>query len=249
MRRKDITPRILAMILAAASLFSAVPAAVYADETSLAQEIQLLEDEIQTETEAETTETQPEVVENETETAEETTEETTETEETEEETTEEETEEETTSSEENEIVEGDKTQREIAEKAIEAAKEKVSQLLENLLDTVPGGSYVKSLFDCVSGLLGDEFIGSIWGEEADVSAKLEEMMNKLKDIERELSDLSGIVIDLQNTTFKEAINEVHRITKQYIGSEAVDKQPRPMHLIILRMHGISQVTLLASPIS
>lgn len=279
MRRKDITPRILAMILAAASLFSAVPAAVYADETSLAQEIQLLAEEIQTETEtetqpevveteAETTETQPEVSQTETETqpetqpeTEETTEEpvipqtteeepqttseteapsetepqetteesteetetetveesTEETTETEEETTEEETEE-TTSSEENEIEEENSVEREIAAKAIEAAKDKVSQLLENLLDTVPGGSYVKSLFDCVSGLLGDEFIGSIWGEEADVSAKLEEMMNKLKDIERELSDLSGIVIDLQNTTFKEAINEVHRITKQYIGS-------------------------------
>ena len=78
MRRKDITPRILAMILAAASIFRAVPAVVYADETSLVQEIQteaetqpeVVETETETQPEAPQTETetQPEVVETETET-------------------------------------------------------------------------------------------------------------------------------------------------------------------------------------
>ena len=272
MRRNDITPRILAMILSAATLFSTVSTVAFANEDSnTVQEVEALQE--QNEIEQTETAAEPEVIEQEAQesqpvetasetqpaseetvpetqsesqpetqptqqeetpevpqtTQEETPETTAETEpvETTVETTAEESSEATepaaepTTQEETETVEETtdsliddikSKSKGAAEAIISTAKDKVSELFGSLIGTLPGGDYVKSLFDFLTGALGDEIIGNIWSETSELDAVIE----KLEQIQADISRISSSVIELKNANFRNAINEVHRITGQYI---------------------------------
>ena len=102
--------------------------------------------------------------------------------------------------------------KEVAQTIISAAKGKVSELIGSLVGAIPGGEYIKSLFNFLTGALGDEIIGNIWGDVEEIDPVIE----KLEQIQADISKISSSVIELKNTTFRNAINEVHRITGQYI---------------------------------
>lgn len=249
MRRSDLTPRVLAMMLAAALSFTSVPVISYAQEetTSIALENGALEEtqaqpvetqptEAETQnteaqpTEAETqnTETQPQETESsssasETQPAETQTVEEPQTTETEPEVPQ------TTQIEESETPEAEATSeaepespsvidiakkagRDQAEAIISNAKKNVANVLSTLAEVIPGGEYIKSFFDLLTGVLGDDIIGNT-DDDADLSSVIE----KLEEIQTTLSSVAEDVKELKNETFYVAINEIHRISGLYIG--------------------------------
>lgn len=99
-----------------------------------------------------------------------------------------------------------------AEAIISTAKDKVSELFGILIGALQGGDYIKALFDFLTGALGDEIIGNIWSE----TSELDVVIEKLEQIQADISRISSSVIELKNANFSNAINEVHRITGHYI---------------------------------
>lgn len=224
MRRKELTSRILTIILTTAIAFTSMPVASWAQEEI---EMQTTDNEENTQIETileatsefqleptagpeipQTTqeETAPEVPattqqeENEIQTEE--------TNQTSESTT-------ITETQGNSIVDDLKDiRRRTAERIVFSAKDKVSALLEDLIKSLPGGEHIKSIFDLMTGILGDDIVGSIWGYSI---VDLGPVIEKLEEIQAKISDISGDVIELKNTAFRNAINEIHRITGQYIG--------------------------------
>ncbi len=276
MRRKDITPRVLAMILSAATLFSTVSTVAFANEDiNTIQEVE--EPQAQEEIEQTETAAEPEVIEQEAqesqpvETVSETqpaSEETvpepqptpepipepqptqSEQEETPEvpattqeetsETTAEEEPSEPTETEDEPTTQAEATEPEIvapteesekddptfekikdtvvggvneaAKNIITTARDKVSDLFGNLVGALPGGEQLKAMFDFVTGLLGDEIIGNIWGDKG-----VDPVIEKLEEIQADIRKISATTIELKNATFLNAINTVNRISDQYIG--------------------------------
>ena len=254
MRRNNITPRILAMILSAATLFNTVSTVAFANEDiNTVQEVEesqeqeeieqtetAVEPETQaqgeteatnpTETESQPAETEPQPTQSEQEespevpattqeespeTTDEAETESSQAEESESETVSDLTEEPEATEETTDSLIGDLKSKgkEVAETIISTAKDKISDLFGNLVSAFPGGEQLKAMFDFVTGLLGDEIIGNIWGDVETVDPVIE----KLEEIQADIRKISATTIDLKNITFLNAINTVNRITDRYIG--------------------------------
>ena len=82
-----------------------------------------------------------------------------------------------------------------------------------MASVIPGGEYLKSFFDLLTGVLGDEIIGNIGDNDSDLSS----VIQKLEEIQTTLSSIAQDVEELKNTGFYTAINEIHRISGTYIG--------------------------------